>query len=146
MSSLTTTDTITLTGSTCYPSNPCVVPLNAGLGSSISYGNGTYTTSSINWGTPTTSFTNNAGAPLLTVSPQGNNIQLDEKATLDVKGIVKINGINLEERLNTIEQVLSIPTRDVEMEEKYPKLKELYEQYMHELAKYRTWDSIKGEE
>jgi hypothetical protein len=30
------------------------------------------------------------------------------------------------------------------MEAKYPKLAELYKQYMHELEKYKTWERIKG--
>jgi hypothetical protein len=65
---------------------------------------------------------------------------------LEVKGRVVINGVDLEERLNTIEKVLSIPERDVKLEKKHPKLKKLYDQYIHELEKYRTWDRIKGEE
>ena len=79
--------------------------------------------------------------------PYGEDkIVLEEKAALEVKGNVVINGVDLEERLNTIEKVLQIPTRDVIMEEKHPKLAELYKQYMHELEKYKTWDRIKGDE
>jgi len=65
---------------------------------------------------------------------------------LEVKGRVVINGVDLEERLITIEKVLRIPERDVKLEKNYPKLKKLYDQYIHELEKYRTWDRIKGEE
>jgi hypothetical protein len=54
-----------------------------------------------------------------------------------------MNGVNLEKRLSTIEQVLNIPTRDATMEEKYPKLKKIYEEYITELEKYKTWDNIK---
>jgi hypothetical protein len=64
--------------------------------------------------------------------------------SLEVKGKVVINGQDLEERLNTIEKVLQIPERDVILEAKHPKLKELYDQYIHALGKYRTWESIKG--
>lgn len=71
---------------------------------------------------------------------------LEKEATLEVKGNLVINGVNLEERLNTIEKVLQIPTRDVIMEAKHPKLKALYEQYMHELEKYKTWDRLNGNE
>jgi hypothetical protein len=64
---------------------------------------------------------------------------------LEVKGRMVINGVDLEERLDTIEKVLHIPERDVNIEKKHPKLKKLYDQYIHELEKYRTWDRIKGE-
>ena len=63
--------------------------------------------------------------------------------SLDVNGKVMINGVDLEERLNTIEKVLQIPERDVILEAKHPKLKELYDDYIHALGKYRTWETIK---
>lgn len=65
---------------------------------------------------------------------------------LEVKGRMVINGRDLEERLKTIEQVLTIPERDVILEKKHPKLKKLYDEYIHALAKYRTFEAIKGEE
>jgi len=65
---------------------------------------------------------------------------------LEVKGRLVINGVDLEERLNTIEKVLSIPERDVILERKHPKLKKLYDEYIAALGKYRTWEAIKGEE
>jgi hypothetical protein len=64
--------------------------------------------------------------------------------TLEVKGNMVINGRDLEERLSTIEKVLQIPERDVILEAKHPKLKELYDAYIHALGKYRTWEAIKG--
>jgi hypothetical protein len=66
--------------------------------------------------------------------------------TLDVKGNLVINGRDLEERLNTIERVLTIPERDVKLEQKHPKLKKLYDEYINALAKYRTFEAIKGED
>ena len=63
---------------------------------------------------------------------------------LEVKGRMVINGRDLEERLNTIERVLTIPERDVILEGKHPKLKKLYDEYINELSKYRMWESIKG--
>ena len=65
---------------------------------------------------------------------------------LEVKGRMVLNGQDVEERLNTIEKVLQIPERDVKLEKKHPKLKKLYDQYINELEKYRTWDRIKGKE
>ena len=76
-----------------------------------------------------------------------NNVMIvkQDPAELEVKGRMVINGIDLEERLNTIEKVLSIPERDVILEHKHPKLKKLYDEYITALGKYRTFESIKGD-
>jgi hypothetical protein len=66
--------------------------------------------------------------------------------TLEVKGNMVINGRDLEERLDTIEKVLQIPERDVTLEKKHPNLKKLYDEYIHALGKYRTFEAIKGDE
>jgi hypothetical protein len=65
---------------------------------------------------------------------------------LEVKGRMVINGVDLEERLKTIEKVLMIPERDVKLEKKHPKLKKLYDEYINALGKYRTFEAIKGED
>jgi hypothetical protein len=65
---------------------------------------------------------------------------------LEVKGRMVINGVDLEERLKTIEKVLMIPERDVKLEKKYPKLKRLHDEYIAALGKYRTFEAIKGED
>jgi hypothetical protein len=65
-------------------------------------------------------------------------------AELEVKGRMVLNGRDLEERLDTIEKVLQIPERDVKLEAKHPKLKKLYDEYIAALGKYRTFESIKG--
>lgn len=109
---------------------------------SVLTANGTATAS---WTQPNSHFTNSTGTSILTIPYGEDKIIVDEKATLEVKGSVKINGVDLEERLQTIEQVLQIPTRDVTIESKYPRLAELYKQYMHELEKYKTWERVKGE-
>ena len=79
------------------------------------------------------------------INPHPALIVSGDPASLEVKGKIIHNGIDLEERLKTIEKVLMIPERDVIMEKKYPKLKKMYEEYIKELSKYRMWDSIKGE-
>jgi hypothetical protein len=82
---------------------------------------------------------------LLTIPLGEDKVVLNESATLEVKGNVVINGLDLEERLKTIEKVLMIPERDAKMEAKYPSLKKKYDEYIKQLEKYRMWDSIKGE-
>lgn len=69
-----------------------------------------------------------------------------DPASLEVKGRLVLNGVDLEERLNTIEKVLSIPERDVRIEKKHPKLKKLYDEYIAALGKYRTFEAIKGDD
>jgi hypothetical protein len=82
----------------------------------------------------------------MTIPPSGDKVVIEEKATLEVKGTVKINGIDLEERLKTIERVLAIPERDATMEAKYPSLKKKFDEYINALEKYRTFERIKGED
>jgi hypothetical protein len=65
---------------------------------------------------------------------------------LEVKGTFTLNGQDLDERLRNIEKVLLIPDRDVKLESKHPKLKKLYNEYMAALGKYRTFESLKGDE
>ena len=117
----------------------------SGAGYTIATGAGINGTYSVGYTTPSANFTNSNGKTLMSVPHGGENIVLEEAATLEVKGNVKINGIDLEERLKTIEKLLNIPQRDVIMESKYPKLKKLYDEYMHELEKYTTWERVKGE-
>ena len=73
-------------------------------------------------------------------------VRQTDPPTLEVKGNMVINGRDLEERLITIEKVLQIPERDVILEAKHPKLKELYDAYINALGKYRTFEAIKGED
>ena len=96
------------------------------------------------WTNPSTQFNNSNGKPIMTVPVGKDEIVLEKDATLTVKGKVVINDRDLEERLNTIEKVLQIPERDVKLEAKHPKLKKLYDEYINALGKYRTFESIKG--
>lgn len=123
-------------------------PVNIGSGSSgqvltTSGFNGTTTAS---WAHPNHNFVSNGGTTLMSIPHGLNEVVLEKAATLDVKGNVKINGIDLEERLKTIEKVLMIPERDAIMEAKYPSLKKKYNEYINLLGKYRTFEAIKGED
>ena len=100
--------------------------------------NGAYLTST---GINTTWTTGTSSIPNETI-----RINQTNPPTVDVKGNMVINGIDLEERLRNIEKVLQIPERDVKLEKKHPKLKKLYDEYISALAKYRTFEAIKGDE
>jgi len=91
-------------------------------------------TNSANWVTPSN--------PIDTVM----KVNQTNPPTIEVKGNMVINGVDLEERLKTMEKLLQIPERDVKLEKKHPKLKKLYDEYIAALGKYRTFDAIKGED
>lgn len=54
-----------------------------------------------------------------------------------------VNGRNLMQEIDEMRDVLLLLKRDVDMEAKYPRLKELKEEYEAELAKYKTFDTLK---
>lgn len=110
---------------------------------SVVYGNNTVHTTGQSGQIYTTTGTNGA-----TWSNPTDNVMVVKQSPpeLEVKGRMVINGVDLEERLSTIEKVLKIPERDVILERKHPKLQEMYYDYINELAKYRMWHAIKGEE
>ena len=104
------------------------------------------TGSTVNWSNPNAHFHNGQGQAVMTIPHGENKVVLEDTAELEVKGRVRINGEYLDERLERIETLLHIPSRDTTMEDKYPKLKELWEAYNRELAKYKTWDRMKDSE
>lgn len=110
--------------------------LSTGAGS-----NGTYLTT----GSTGSTWANTSLNAVISIPADGNKVIIDEKASLEVKGKLKINGVDLEERLKTIEDILQIPERDIKLEAQHPKLKKMYEDYIHELKKYRTWEILKGD-
>jgi hypothetical protein len=111
---------------------------------SISGSNGyTTTINTASWAN--TNFQSSNSKPVLTMPHGEEKMILEKGATLDVKGTVKINGIDLEERLSIIERVLMIPERDATMEAKYPSLKKKFDDYINTLEKYQTFERIKGE-
>jgi hypothetical protein len=83
-----------------------------------------------------TTFSNSSGKEVMKI-PAG------DKATVKIIGTIEWNGEDLEERLERIESMLHIPTRDVTMEEKYQKLKRLWEEYKTALEEYKTWQRLK---
>jgi hypothetical protein len=104
-------------------------------------------TNGVNWATPSqTQFNGGNGKPVMSMPHGKDEVVLEKDATLTVKGKVIINDVDLEERLKTIEKVLQIPERDVKLERKHPKLKKLYDEYIHALGKYRTFEAIKGDD
>ncbi len=121
------------------------LPSNYSITNSTGYTGGITNNGTISWSPPPQNFVSNNGNPIMTIPHDSSTVILEDRATLEVKGKVKINGLDLEERLKTIERVLAIPERDVTMEAKYPSLKKKFDEYINALEKYRTFERIKGD-
>jgi len=118
----TVTDTITLNsnyGTVAHTVSS--TPLLSVTGASNQVYTTGITVSTFKWTTPNTQtqFNGGNGKPVMTMPNGTDEVILEKDATLTVKGNVVINGIDLEERLKTIEKVLMIPERDATMEAKY---------------------------
>lgn len=114
-------------------------------GATVTGYNGT-SSNTISWAPQPTNFVSSGGKSIMTIPHGEQTVVLEQSATLDVKGTVVINGIDLEERLKTIERVLAIPERDATMEAKYPSLKKKFDEYINTLEKYRTFERVKGDD
>ena len=126
--------------STTLPSNYSISGSNGYLSTNS---NGYLSTNTASW--VNTNFQSSNSKPILTMPHGEEKMILEKDATLEVKGTVKINGIDLEERLNIIERILMIPKRDATLEDKYPSLKKKFDDYINTLEKYQTFEHIKGE-
>jgi hypothetical protein len=54
-----------------------------------------------------------------------------------------VNGRDVMKEIDEMRDALLLLKRDVDMEEKYPKLKEIKDEYERALAKYTTFDTLK---
>lgn len=112
---------------------------NVGTNGTILTASGTNAT----WSNPGANFTSGvSNKPIMSIPYNSDEVIIEPAAALNVKGKVIINGENLEDRLERIETLLNIPTRDIEMEKDFPKLKQLWEEYNSELEKYKTWKRL----
>jgi hypothetical protein len=63
--------------------------------------------------------------------------------TLKVDGTLEVKGRDVLKELDEMRDALLLLKRDVDMEEKYPRLKELKDEYERALEKYKTFEAIK---
>lgn len=54
-----------------------------------------------------------------------------------------VNGRNIMQELDEMRDALMLLKRDVDMESKYPRLKQIKDEYEKELAKYKTFEALK---
>lgn len=95
--------------------------LSSSLSSSISYNH-----------TPTT----------ITSSTGSCSLSLDQ-SSIKCTGNLIVNGEDISERIKRIEERLHIPSRNVILEEKYQKLKDIWIEYTETLNAIKTWETIK---
>lgn len=62
---------------------------------------------------------------------------------LEVKGSIRVRGRDILAEIDEIKEMLCIISPDLNMEEKYPRLKEIRDQYKRELDKYKTFEMLK---
>lgn len=133
-------NTITTSSGAVYtvPTIPTVTPVTGQIYVSAGYGGGSGGIMNTGVISPsgTTRMSNSNGKTVLTI-PNSN------EPSLMIDGSIKWNGEDLNDRLKRIEAMLHIPTRDVTMEEKYSKLKKLYNEYSKALEEYKTWETLK---
>lgn len=63
--------------------------------------------------------------------------------TVEVKTKLEIQGRDILRELDEMRDVLLLLRRDVDMEAKYPRLKELKDEYEQALEKYKTFEALK---
>lgn len=71
----------------------------------------------------------------ITIDGNDNNVSINRPLVVNDRDILQ--------ELDEMRDSLLLLKRDVDMEAKYPRLKELKEEYEAELAKYKTFDALK---
>lgn len=69
----------------------------------------------------------------------------NSEASLKVNGTFDLNGVDVGSALADIMATLNVIKRDLDMEKRYPKLKEAYDHYHKILEDYKLIDMMKGE-
>ena len=95
---------------------------------------------------PTISTINSGFVTTSSITGLNSNIWTDDisaKSAITVDGTFEVQGRDVLAELDEMRDALMLIKRDVDMEAKYPKLKELKDEYAKQLAKYATFDAIK---
>ena len=102
----------------------------------LDYNVNPYTISTVDSGYVTTS----------SITGLNSNIWTDDvsaKPSIKCDGTLEVQGRDVLAELDEMRDALMLIKRDVDMEAKYPKLKELKDAYAAQLAKYKTFDIMK---
>lgn len=79
--------------------------------------------------------TSSASSSLMTMN--GNT------KTVQVTAALEVNGRDVLKELDEMRDALMLLKREVDMESKYPRLKEIKDMYEQELEKYKTFERLK---
>ena len=98
--------------------------------------------------TANTPIYNNISSYNTSIMPGGpyENITISDTtgpATLKVDGTLEVQGRDVLKELDEMRDALLLLKRDVDMEAKYPKLRELKDAYEAQLEKYKTFEALK---
>jgi len=95
----------------------------------------TYTTSNTNTGIGAISSTSIADAKI--------TIDGGENGSMRVDVPLLVNGRDVMKEIDEMRDAMLLLKRDVDMESKYPKLRELKDAYERQLEKYKTFEALK---
>ena len=70
-------------------------------------------------------------------------VEIAQAKTMQIDMPLVVQGRDVMKELDEMRDVLMLLNRDVDMEAKYPKLKEIKDEYEAQLAKYTTFDILK---
>lgn len=91
---------------------------------------------------------NTYNSGILTFPSSHNPVMVvsNAESSLSVKGTFDLNGVDVGSALTDIMETLNVIKRDLDMEKRYPKLKEAYDHYHKILDDYKLIDMMKGEQ
>lgn len=95
----------------------------------------TYNSTITSLSSSNTSPVNPAQGSILVINGNTNKVE--------VKTALEVGGRDVIKELDEMRDALLLLKRDINMEAKYPRLKELKDEYERELAKYKTFDTLK---
>ncbi len=95
-----------------------------------------------NWTSVASAISNNISS----VTPAGGSILNINGNTnkVEVKTALEVNGRDILKELDEMRDALLLLKRHVDMEEKYPRLKEIKDEYERTLEKYQTFETLKN--
>ena len=82
-------------------------------------------------------------ASTLGMLPGSVEIGIAQAKTMQIDMPLVVQGRDVMKELDEMRDALLLIKRDVDMEAKYPKLKEIKDEYEAQLAKYKTFDILK---
>ena len=80
---------------------------------------------------------------LYTATNDAINVSTIQDSSIKVDGTLEVQGRNVMKELDEMRDALLLLKRDVDMEAKYPKLKELKDAYEEQLNKYKIFEALK---